>query len=406
MRRNLLDQLDLPIPPRAVAIACAVLVALYGALLLGGALSLRNGLMAAGDPAGQDFSNFYAAARLTAAGRPADVYPLATFQAELQAEHPGMKSSWIWNYPPTMALLIEPLAGLPYLAAMGVWTLLGTAAFLLLARILAPHPLTLLAAAASPALFWDVWHHQAGALCAAILASGFLLAARHRATGGLFIALMVVKPHLAVAAPFVFAAGGRWKTFVMAGAGSLALAALSYLVIGAEAWHAFLTVAPRAQALIESGGQLQSLMPSLFVAARMLKAPLALAYGLQLIGALTALACSCYVWRVSARPGVMVAAALSACALISPYTFAYDSTLTALAVAALAGEMMAGRALRAGRGLLTIAWFLPLPAAALAFLYSVQLGWVGPLIPLALAAISTRAEQSSTDTPVRELAYV
>jgi hypothetical protein len=109
--------------------------------------------------------------------------------------------------------------------------------------------------------------------------------------------------------------------------------------------------------------------------------------------AIGAIAAGVWVWAMSNDRGMRTAAALAACALISPYTFAYDSTLTALAVAAFAGSAARQAPRRDLYGLLIIAWFLPLPAAALGTLYHLQIGWVAAALVLAavLANLPTAA---------------
>ncbi len=216
MFRPILAALDRPLSARAVTVSCTLLIGLYALLMAVAAVGIRDGLMPTGDPAGQDFSNFYAAGELTRAGRAADVYPLETFQAQLQHDHPGISATYIWNYPPPMAMLAVGLTAAPYLVALCAWTALSTAVFVGAARILAPHPRTWLAALAAPAAFWDAWHHQVGCLSAALLALGFFYSSSRQLRGGLLLGAMIIKPHLAVAAPFVFLAGGRWVSFIAA----------------------------------------------------------------------------------------------------------------------------------------------------------------------------------------------
>jgi hypothetical protein len=345
--------------------ASIVLIGLYAALMVGGALSTRNGVMPTGDPAGQDFSNFYAASRLLREGRAADAYDLAAFNQMIQADHPGATATYFWAYPPPTSLIVAPLAYMPYGLAMGLWTLLGASAFLFMAWRLCPSRLTLLVAAASPALFWDAWHHQLGGLSAALLAFGFYEGSKRPFAAGASIGLLIIKPHLAVAAPFLFTAGRRWASILAAGATVISIAGASYFIFGPDMWTSFLQAAGRAREILESPGQLKSLMPSIFVTLQLFGAPVWVCWTGQGVLAIGAIAAGVWVWATSKDSGMRTAAALAACALISPYTFAYDSTLTALAVAAFAGSAARQAPRRDLYGLLIIAWFLPLPAAAL-----------------------------------------
>lgn len=369
-------------PPsrRSVITASIILLVLYAVLMVGGALSTRHGVMPTGDPAGQDFSNFYAASRLVRGGRAAEAYDLVAFNRAIVADHPGATATYFWAYPPPSSLLVAPLAYMPYGLAMTVWTVLGLSAFLFMAWRLYPSRLTLLAGAASPALFWDVWHHQLGGLTAALLAFGFYESAKRPLVAGASIGLLVIKPHLAVAAPFLLAAGRRWKQIFAAGATVIGVSAVSYLIFGPTMWAAFLSAAGRAREILESPGQLKALMPSIFVALQLLGAPTWLCWTAQGAAAVAAIIVGIWVWRATSDSGMRTAAALAACALISPYTFAYDSTLTALAIAAYAGAAVRTPPRRALNGFLVLAWFLPLPAAALGTLYRIQIGWLAAVL--------------------------
>lgn len=386
-------------PPtrRSVVTASIILIALYAALMIGGALSIRNGVMPTGDPAGQDFSNFYAASRLVRDGHAAEAYDLAAFNRAIVADHPGATATYFWAYPPPSSLLVAPLAYMPYGLAMTVWTVLGASAFLFMGWRLFPSRITILAAAASPAFFWDVWHHQLGGLTAALLAFGFYESAKRPLAAGASIGLLIIKPHLAVAAPFLLVAGRRWTQIFAAGATVIGVSAVSYLVFGPTMWGAFLSAAGRAREILESPGQLKALMPSIFVTLQLLGAPTWLCWAAQGSVAVAAIMFGIWVWRGSSDSGMRTAAALAACALISPYTFAYDSTLTALAVAAYAGSAVRSRPRRALYGFLFLAWFLPLPAAALGTVYRIQIGWLAAVLVMVAvhAALPNAVERRS-----------
>jgi hypothetical protein len=385
-------------PPtrRFIVAASLVLVALYLALFAGGGLSTRNGVMPTGDPVGQDFSNFYAASTFVREGRAADVYPLDRFNALLAVQHPGATATYVWHYTPVTSLAVAPLAYMPYGLAITVWTLAGVAGFCFAAYQLLPHRLTLLVAMASPALFWDVWHHQLGSISAVLLAMGFWQAASRPLRAGGLIGLMVLKPHLAVVAPFVLAAGKCWRAFAAAAVTVVALVGISILILGLEPWRVFLATAGEARPLLEGAGQLKSLMPSVFVALQLLGAPIIVCWAAQGLVAILAIGAAAMVWARTSRPSLRTGAALAACALISPYIFAYDTTITALAVAAVAAASLETPFYRPPYGWLTIAWFTPLPASALAFGYGLQLGWTAPAIVLSIVAAEVLAPRRVT----------
>ncbi len=82
-----------------------------------------------GTPLGADFSMFYVAGQATLRGELDQLYHPAAQQTRLHALFPGIDSQFAlpYRYPPLVALLMAPLAYLPYGAAITVFLALGLA---------------------------------------------------------------------------------------------------------------------------------------------------------------------------------------------------------------------------------------------------------------------------------------
>ncbi len=109
-----------------LAVAVALIAFAVGAV--SGAIDLQA----------HDFIAIYAAARLVALGRGAEILDPA---AILQVEHAAMPARDLllpWVHPPAVALLLAPLGALPILPAFAMMTAMGTAALAIAAYRLAP----------------------------------------------------------------------------------------------------------------------------------------------------------------------------------------------------------------------------------------------------------------------------
>jgi hypothetical protein len=83
-----------------------------------------------GTPLGADFSMFYVAGQMTVAGETAQLYDQAAHQERLHDLFPGIDPQFAlpYRYPPIVALLVAPLACLPYSLAIAVFMAAGLAA--------------------------------------------------------------------------------------------------------------------------------------------------------------------------------------------------------------------------------------------------------------------------------------
>lgn len=113
-------------------------------------IALSDGLVDRnGKPLGTDFSNVYAAGRLTWQGRAADAYQPALQHAAEKAVFAGRNVPFFgWHYPPFFFAIAFAVAAFPYAWGLVIWIASSLAAYLMVIRAILPRPQTLLVAAA------------------------------------------------------------------------------------------------------------------------------------------------------------------------------------------------------------------------------------------------------------------
>ncbi|MHA1536166.1 MAG: glycosyltransferase family 87 protein [Alphaproteobacteria bacterium] len=188
-----------------------------------------------------DFAAFWAAGRMTLEGAPALAYD---WQAHRAVEVAGLGrdfAGWMpWHYPPHVQLAVAPLAALPLFAAMALWVGGTGALFLWTCWRIVPLPGAVLAGLAAAPTALTLVNGQIGLLMAALLGLALLDLERRPGRAGLLLGLLSFKPHLVVAVPVALIAAGRWRAAISAAAMTLALAALSWAVLGGATWAAFI----------------------------------------------------------------------------------------------------------------------------------------------------------------------
>ena len=312
-------------------------MALAGYLVILGYLYLYPGLLIApgGSAVVNDFLSFWVAAREAVAGAPATPYRTEDFAA-LQAVYIGAGHYFAFFYPPTFLLMILPLGVMGGLIAYWVFQVTAALAAGWACGRIIRHWYGFLLAAALPTSFNTYFYGQNSLLAAAFLGAGLIMLAEGRhVLAGVFIGLMTFKPQLGVLIPFALIAGGYWRTFLAAAVTTVLLAVLSWLVFGTGTWEAFIAQTGFAGRTLNHGLVDLHKMISVYAAARQVGAPIELAYGLQVLTALAALAAVWLSWRgrapFPAKAIVLVAAGL----LATPFALSYDLALLAVALAFL-----------------------------------------------------------------------
>jgi hypothetical protein len=335
----------------------------------------------AGKPLGADFLAFYAASDLALQGRLADGYDVTLMGAAERATVPANTAVAPWQYPPTFALLIAPLALLPYPAAFALFMGLTLALYLWLIHAILPDRRAILAALAFSAAFVNALGGQNGFLSAALLGGGLMLLETRPVAAGVLIGLLAYKPHLGLLVPFVLAAGGYWRTIAAATAAALIFALAAWLAFGTESWEGFWRHLPVAGAYLREGALPWDKMASIFAAARLLGAGETLAGTLHAVVALAVSVLAIDAWRRGNGADLRVALAVAATALVSPFIYDYDLVLLAIPIAILAADGLRSGWMPGLRTLLVIAWLAPMIGSSLGRYAHL------PLMPLVLLAL-------------------
>lgn len=366
-----------------------VLLAMSAGLAAVWCVLSRSGLDPLGRPLGTDFISFYAASRLVLSGHAADVYQMQAHRlAEISVFGRDVGYA-AYFYPPLFLLICAPLAAAPYLGALGVWLAVTGAAFLATLRAWMGRRRSLLTVLAFPAVLLNAANGQNAFLAAALIGAAALWLDRRPWLAGVALGLLAFKPHLGLAAPIVLLAAWRWRTIVAAGATLAAFAAASVAAFGVQAWAGFLAASPMARATLEQGLVEPGKMVSAFAAARVLGAPLPLAYAAQ--GAVFAAAMALVLRRPGGRGPAAAPLFVLAALLTSPFLLDYDLVMLAFPLAWLARQGLANGFLRWEKILLALGFALPLVARPLALDLHLPLA---PAILLALTAATARRGQA------------
>lgn len=339
-----------------------------------------------GKPLSYDFLAFYAASDLILGGDIQGLYDARAFQARQREIIPQQNSILVWSYPPTYALIIAPLALLPYFSAFLVWTLATFAAFLVVIHRILPSKAALLVAAAYPATFWNMTHGQNGFLIAALMGAGLLALERRPKLAGLFIGLLTFKPQFGVLIPVAFVCARRWVTIAAAGVAAIALVGAATLVTGIDGWRLTHAAMSRIMTAVELGLLAPERIISVFAAVRTLGIGIEAAYAIQIASGLVAALVIAKSWLGRAPHAAKAAVLIAGAPLATPYGFDYDLQIVAVAMAFLVKDALERGWLAYERGVLVFAWLAPLLATVLAVGIGFQAGFVGCLAMFAIAA--------------------
>ncbi|HTO62118.1 MAG TPA: glycosyltransferase family 87 protein [Bradyrhizobium sp.] len=355
----------------------SLMVLALGAMAIVIWVALSDGLIDRnGKPIGTDFSNVYAAGRLTWQGQPQNAYdPVLQHQAERTMFAGRDVPFYGWHYPPFFFGIAFAVAALPYAPGLLLWLVTSMAAYLAAIRAILPRRETLLVAAAFPAVLINIGHGQNGFLTAALLGGALHLIDKRPALAGVLIGLLAYKPQFGVLIPIALVAGGRWSTIAAAAATVIALTVISIVALGSEVWHAFANSLNFTQSVVlEQGGTGWEKIQSAFAAARNWGADVGTAYAIQMALGIGLAATLARLWRGASAFELKAAALVVASLLATPYVLDYDLVALAVAIAFLVrhGLICGFRACEIS--LLAAAWIVPLLSRSIAGATGIPLG--------------------------------
>jgi arabinofuranan 3-O-arabinosyltransferase len=339
---------------------------------------------------GRDFLNFWMAARASWAPDPQRFYDLATYQAEVASiVGPGYLGQ-VWSYPPSIMLIAAPFAGLPYLPALALWTVLGPLILFVAIRSWIADRRLQIALLLSPAAVFCLISGQFAFVATAIILNVLRLRQSRAWLAGALLGLLTLKPQLGLFFPVMLLAARDWRVIGGAIASAATIAAATAIAWGVEPWLAYWSLGMPTQSRVLSDAQVLGgpFMPTVFMNLRSAGVAAAVAGWAQAAAALVAAAL--IAWRFRKQPSAddwsANALFLAAALFGTPYLMSYDTLpLTAAVLLALPAG-------RTGRLLVLATYFLTLLQLVFGGLHL-----PGPaLIPLALALYLAKQAASST----------
>lgn len=330
---------------------------------------------------GSDFQAFWSAARIMAEHGPAAAFDL-DLQRQVQ-QQAGFDEMIAYVNPPPFLLFIFWLAVLPFGAAWIAWTAVTFAVWFTAMNRAYKGDLTL-PLLAFPASFLAASHAQNGFLTSALLAGAVLMLRRSPWLAGVLLGMLVIKPHLALLAPFWLLARGEWKAIAGGVLGAAGMILLSLAVFGPASWLAYPEVFEVSRQLMAQGpGEFWLRMTTPYAGLRYYASP-ELAMVVQAAITLGMLALTMIFARRTHDSLASGAFMLAATAIASPYLFSYDLPFLVVPVFWL---IMDGRARgwRPYEKLLVLGLYLsPLATRAVALPLEINLM---PLPALAMVAL-------------------
>lgn len=349
---------------------------------------------------GRDFLNFWMYGRAAFTSEPGRWYDVVAYQRELAtflgADYPGQN----WSYPPTIMLLMAPFGRLPYLPALLIWSIGGIAVFACALWRQYRDRTLLLALVLSPAAMFGLMSGQLALFVAAIVLGIFACLDRRPLLAGCLIALLSVKPQLALLFPVMLLAGGHWRAFFSAAVATLAIVAVTTLMFGPQVWIDYVMRALPTQNLVmtDAAGIATPFYPTVFMNLRGIGASYAVAMAVQIVVALAAVAAVTWGFKAHRHAARHVLLTLFTAASISalPYLLLYDTLPLAIATLAwLACEKLDTR----GQVLARLVYWLPLIQIGLGTWHIPGAALIPPAM-LAYAVVRLRAADQGQPTAI------
>ena len=276
---------------------------------------------------GRDFVNFWTAGHLVLDGQVSDIFRPPVFLAHEHQLVARTLPFHFWSYPPPALFLVAPLGLTAYYPGLALWSLAGMLALIPAAFAWSREAAVRCLVVLGPAVATNIALGQNGAFTAALLIGGLALLDRRPSLAGVLLGLLIFKPQIAILLPVMVLAGRRWRTMLAAGVTVAVVLAASVAVFGLDAWRGFFgpTLEMQTRMLSLGHGPFQWMMPSAYMAGRMLGLSAGWA---MLVQAPFALFAAVVVWVVWRRNGISLAlrgaVLMMATFVASPQAFNYD----------------------------------------------------------------------------------
>jgi hypothetical protein len=347
-----------------------------------------------------DFINVWAAGRMALGGHAAEAYDWAIQkQLEIATLGQSFEGIYAWHYPPPFLFVASALAMLPYAAAYMAWPVISFVPFACVMRGIVGRPFGWVLAAGFPALLANAMVGQNGCLTAALIGATLVLLPVRPILAGICLGLLSYKPQYGLLFPLVLVAALQWRVIVAAAVTVLAMAGISVVVFGVDAWLAFVHWLPIAShTFLDQGGMLiWGKMQSVYAATRYLGGSDQLGWTLQMMSGVATACAVVVLWRGRAPYTIKAAGLATGTLLATPYVFLYDMMVLAVAMGFLirAGWQTGFHrfelpALAAAGGALLLFQLVMAPVGLLAtilvaIVVARRAGWIGSRIVARLA---------------------
>ncbi|WP_310474932.1 glycosyltransferase family 87 protein [Sandarakinorhabdus sp.] len=296
-----------------------------------------------GPPQLLDFQVFHIAGQLALAGDLGTAYDPVQFWAHTKALT-GSPDRMLWPYPPHFNLVTAPLALLPLWLSYGVFTGGSLLFYGLALRRLSGGQHALVLAMLFPAIMICIRIGQNAFLVGGLMAwlASFALAegtSGARTLAGVPLGLLTVKPQFLPGIGLYLLLRGEWRIIFAGGLVAALALALATLLLGSGVWLDFIHVMGELSKYLSRGlyqyYRMTSLYAALFTLTR--DAGLALAGQIGLAGVL-----AMGLWLAARRAWParhLMAAAVMASAVMTPYGYDYDLPVLGAAIALLAPDL-------------------------------------------------------------------
>ena len=290
-----------------------------------------------GHPEPTDFVALWTAGKLANHGAAHAAYdPHLRHAAQLAVIGHDFQGYFDWAYPPVFLFVVALLAALPYSAAFILWVTLTLIAYALSVGAITRTAAGVLIALAAPWTFAEMQVGQTGFLTAALIATVLLNLERRAVLAGVMLGLLCFKPQFGLLFPLALAAGGYWRAFLWASVSVVLSLALSGIVFGFDTLVAFVTQLPLSSTtLLLQGGVGWNKLQSFYGLARWLGAGDGAAWTAQAIVTLGAAVSVVALWRSKSHYSLKAAGLCVGALLATPYVFAHDMPVAAIAFAFL-----------------------------------------------------------------------
>jgi hypothetical protein len=286
-----------------------------------------------------DFDTFQIAGRLALEGKAGQAYSSQLlFEAEKRAT--GQSEFMPWTYPPQFTAVAMALAVPPVGLAYVLFTGLSLALYVLVLSRIAGPLLPGVVVAMLMTFVLLIRTGQNGFLTGALIGWFVLAFDKRKASAGVPLGLMIIKPHLALGIALLALLGKRVAALAIAAGVVVATSLLVTALMGVGIWTAFMTAVHEATALLAAGHYPLFRMTSIYACLRSFGVDADTALALHAVGAVIAVLSIIGLWFKAKSRRLVMAGTMVGSLFISPYNYDYDLSILGLAIALVLPDLL------------------------------------------------------------------